>query len=408
MNTKPITTKGRKVLITDLALPEENSKNYRIACLMDDRKLLDIRCENRVQTSILGNIYVGRVQKIVKNLNAAFIEIAPGLPCYYPMNDKRDPIFVHKIPSRQLVQGDEVLVQVERESVKTKAPSVTTNLNLTGRYLVLTTEKKQIGISAKIKKERREELKALIQNNYHGFYGVIVRTNAQNIPDQVFLEELQQMERQLTDMIKKAATRTCFSCIYETAPKYMAYLQNCRQEGLEEIVTDLPEVLGQIREYQEHYPVFQDIPVRFYEDALLSLANLYNLSGQIQSALHKKVWLKSGGHLIIEPTEALTVIDVNTGKSVIKKDPQKHFLKINLEAAAEIAHQMRLRNLSGIVIVDFIDLDASDDQQELLNFLRQAVRRDPVPVQVHDMTKLGLVEITRKKIEKNLQEQLTS
>ena len=408
MNTKPITTKGRKVLITDLALPEENSKNYRIACLMDDRKLLDIRCENKAQTSILGNIYVGRVQKIVKNLNAAFIEIAPGLPCYYPMNDKRDPIFVHKIPSRQLVQGDEVLVQVERESVKTKAPSVTTNLNLTGRYLVLTTEKKQIGISAKIKKERREELKALIQNNYHGSYGVIVRTNAQNIPDQVFLEELQQMERQLTDMIKKAATRTCFSCIYETVPKYMAYLQNCQQEGLEEIVTDLPEVLGQIREYQKHYPVFQDIPVRFYEDALLSLANLYNLSGQIQSALHKKVWLKSGGHLIIEPTEALTVIDVNTGKSVIKKDPQKHFLKINLEAAAEIAHQMRLRNLSGIVIVDFIDLDASDDQQELLNFLRQAVRRDPVPVQVHDMTKLGLVEITRKKIEKNLQEQLTS
>lgn len=407
MKQNAMTCGGRKILITDLTLPDENGALYRVSCLMDDRKLLELRCEKKESERILGNIYVGRVQKIVKNLNAAFIEIAPGLPCYYPMTSGRDPIFVHKIPSEHMVQGDEVLVQVERESVKTKAPSVTTNLNLTGRYVVLTTEKKQIGISGKIAKDRREELKALIREHYHGIYGVIVRTNAQNISDDIFLDELNRMDQELTSLIKKASMRTCFSCVYQTEAKYMSYLQNCRQEGLTEIVTDLPEVFEQVQTYQEKYPVLAEIPVRFYQDDLLSLASLYNLSGQIKDALQKRVWLKSGGYLVIEPTEALTVIDVNTGKSMIKKDPQKHFLKINLEAASEIARQMRLRNLSGIVVIDFIDLDSEKDQQELMGFLRKALRPDPVPVQVHDMTKLGLVEVTRKKIEKNLQEQLT-
>ena len=144
-----------------------------------------------------------------------------------------------------------------------------------------------------------------------------------------------------------------------------------------------------------------------YKDNLLPLAALYNLNKQTEDALQKKVWLKSGGYLVIEPTEALTVVDVNTGKSVTKKDRQEHFLKINLEAAEETAAQIRLRNISGIVIIDFINLEREEDQKTVMEHLRRCVREDSVPVQVVDMTRLNLVELTRKKVEKSLAEQLT-
>ena len=139
---------------------------------------------------------------------------------------------------------------------------------------------------------------------------------------------------------------------------------------------------------------------------MLSLSKLYSLEGRLEAALRERVWLKSGGYLIIQPTEALTVIDVNSGKSIAKKKAQEHYLKINLEAAEEIALQLRLRNLSGIIIVDFIDMKSEEDNELLLKTLRTCIRADSVPVQVVDMTKLHLVEITRKKVKKTLAEQL--
>ena len=139
---------------------------------------------------------------------------------------------------------------------------------------------------------------------------------------------------------------------------------------------------------------------------MLSLSSLYSLERRIQEALQERVWMKSGGYLVIQPTEALTVIDVNSGKSVAKKQAEEHHLKINLEAAQEIAHQLRLRNLSGIIIVDFIDMKSGSYQEMLMQALRNAVRTDSVPVQVVGMTRLNLVEITRKKIKKPLAEQV--
>lgn len=395
---------NKKIIITDLSVQERNA---RISCLVSDQKLLEVRCERPDAETILGNIYVGRVQKIVKNIRAAFIEIAPGRSCYYPMEAGRTPIFVKKMPSPDLVQGDELLVQIQKEDVKTKLPTVTTNLNLTGRYAVLTTENKKIGISAKLDKIQKEHFKELLRDQYHADFGLIVRTNAKNASDKELLAEIGWMIQKLTDLLQKAKTRTCFSCVYQSEPKYMSYLQNSYQDDLTEIVTDLPEVYEEIEAYRRQYPPLQDIPLRLYEDNLQPLSKLYNLERQIEHALAKKVWLKSGGYLVIEPTEALTVVDVNTGKSVAKKEPQKHFLKINLEAADEIAVQLRLRNISGIIIIDFIDLTSKEDRGAVMDRLRKAVKKDPVPVQVLDMTKLNLVEVTRKKIEKTLIEQLT-
>lgn len=399
-----MTKLNKKIIITDISVQD---RDIRLSCLVSEQKLLEARCERLDSETLLGNIYVGRVQKVVKNIKAAFIEIAPKKACYYPMEESRSPIFVKKIPSPDLVQGDEVLVQIQKENVKTKAPTVTTNLNLTGRYVVLTSENKRIGFSSKLDKTQKEHFRELLAETYHADFGLIIRTNAKNASGEEILSEIERLSEKMSDLIQKAKTRTCFSCIYQAEPKYMSYLQNSYQEGLSEIVTDLPDVYAEIEEYRRQYPALQEIPLRLYEDDLQPLAKLYNLQRQMEHALAKKVWLRSGGYLVIEPTEALTVIDVNTGKSVAKKEPQKHFLNINLEAADEIAVQLRLRNISGIIIIDFIDLSSAEARREVMERLRKAVKKDPVPVQVLDMTKLNLVEVTRKKNEKNLSEQLT-
>lgn len=341
------------------------------------------------------------------NIQAAFIEIKPGLSCYYSMEEKAAPVFAKKIPSSRLVQGDELLVQVTRESVKTKAPTVSGNLNLTGRYLVVTSGDCRLSFSSKLTKAEKEQFRTLLEPEWDGSYGIIVRTNAKEAEAPVLLAELQQLKTQLQSICDTAAMRTCFSCVSRTPESYMGYLKNSRQEGLIEIVTDLPQVYEQIEQQQFSDPVFAQIPVRLYEDPLLPLAALYNLNKQTEEALQPKVWMKSGGYLVIEPTEALTVVDVNTGKSVNKKNRQEHFLKINLEAAEETAAQLRLRNISGIVIIDFINLEQEEDRNTVMEHLRRCVKVDSVPVQVIDMTKLNLVELTRKKVEKSLAEQLT-
>ena len=158
------------------------------------------------------------------------------------------------------------------------------------------------------------------------------------------------------------------------------------QSQLSGILTDCPELFGKIHGYLDKYQPEDLRKLSLYEDAMVSLSSLYRLERRLQEALQERVWLKSGGYLVIQPTEALTVIDVNTGKSISKKQVQEHYLTINLEAAEEIAHQLRLRNLSGIIIVDFIDMKSHSSQELLMQKLRSAVCGDIVPVQVVDMT----------------------
>jgi len=152
--------------------------------------------------------------------------------------------------------------------------------------------------------------------------------------------------------------------------------------------------------------VSEILTLRYYHDPLLRLSALYSVKSSLENALAEKVWLKSGAYLIIQPTEALTVIDVNTGKNVAKKDVQENFLKINKEAAIEIAHQLRLRNISGIIVVDFMNLASKEAEAELMSTFRVELKKDPVPTQLIDITKLGLVEVTRKKVRKSLGEVL--
>ena len=178
------------------------------------------------------------------------------------------------------------------------------------------------------------------------------------------------------------------------------------QKGLIEIITDEPELYDAMQAFLKEKKSPLEHCLRLYEDGQLSLDTCYGLSMRLMEALKERVWLKSGGYLVIQPTEALTVIDVNTGKSTTKRDVQEHYLKVNLEAAQEIAYQLRLRNISGIIIVDFIDMTSTEAKGQLMDALLGYTRLDPVPVQVVDMTKLNLVELTRKKVKKSLREQL--
>ncbi len=396
-----------KIIITTF---NHGNKDFLLCGLIENDHLAEVHLEHTGisgEKPLLGNIYIGKIQNIVKNLNAAFVEIAPGCPCYLPLEHVSNPVYVTRNSlNKILVQGDEILVQVEKEALKTKSPMVSTNLTLTGRYVVLTTQNRKVGISSKLEKETRTHFKNLAAEHLADDYGVIIRTNAKNASDESIISELAALSRQMDSIISHAGNRTCFSCLYRGKPKYLSFVQNSYSDNLNEVVTDLPEIYHTLTEYCSDRDDLRTIPLRLYKDESYPLASLYNLRKQMERATCKTVFLKSGGSVVIEQTEAMTVIDVNTGKSIGGKDPQKHFREINLEASREIAKQLRLRNISGIIIVDYIDLIREEDQAALLSYLRKLVQADPIPTQVHDITRLNLVEMTRKKVEKSLSEQL--
>lgn len=358
------------------------------------------------EPSLLGNIYIGRVKDVVKNIGAAFIEIAKGTTCYYALDAEKSPIYTKKINSPTLVAGDELLVQVAREAVKTKPPTVTSNLSFTGKYVVLTTGKQHIGMSNKLDSGTKEHLRELAEQHCPKEYGFIFRTNAGTAADPEILQELQALTRQVAELTERTKYLSCFSQLNKPAQPWLNILRDTYMDGLNEIITDDPVIHDELSRYiQEVRPEYQTL-LRLYDDKLLPLAQLYSIENELQNALRERVWLKSGAYLVIQPTEALTVIDVNTGKYEGKKKRQDTFLKINLEAAGEIARQLRLRNISGIVIVDFINMDTEVNKQYLLEQFGSLLKRDPVKTVLVDMTPLSLVELTRKKVRKSLYEQL--
>lgn len=390
----------RKILI----IKEED---YICTYFMEDGEIVEIHPsplqEPEGAQALLGNIYIGKVQNIVGNIGAAFVDIG-GISCYYDISQVPHAIFTAKAGKKPLCIGDELLVQISREAVKTKAPTVSSNISLTGRYAVLTSGNTRIGVSAKLPRTLRDEYKERLQDWKNEEYGVIVRTNARDVPPEAVLQELSQLKHRFQELKRTAATRTCFSCLYTAARPYLTDLKNVYTEGLSEILVEGRGLYEEVLEYsRREQPEFVE-KLRLYDDPLLSLGKLYSTRIVLEQALKERVWLKHGGYLIIQPTEALTVVDVNSGKCVSKKSRPGAFLQMNLEAAQEIAKQIRLRNLSGIIVVDFINLEKAEDMQLLLREFRKALSRDPIQTALIDVTALQLVEVTRKKIRKPLHE----
>ena len=416
----------KKYIITQEKLNTSNGEqDFMVSALYDEnRTMLEVSLSALDEESLLGNLYIGRVENVVKNLNAAFIRISPEQICYYSMDDYKNPLFTKKVSVKKpLVEGEELVVQVTREALKTKEPAVTTNLNFTGKYAVLTTENQRIGISAKLCKTDRERLKSLAETIEHPDFGVILRTNAKDATDEEILAEIQGLAEEWQNLKETAKHKTCYSCLKKEPPAYLREIVNLPTSSVNELITDDRNVFlklcsnfgiteddlwtkGSVSVPIDEVNVTETLTLRYYHDSLLSLSSLYSVKSSVEKAIAEKVWLNSGAYLIIQPTEAMTVIDINTGKNVAKKGVQENFLKINKEAAIEIAHQLRLRNLSGIIIVDFMNLASKEAEAELMSTFRAALKNDPVPTQLIDMTKLGLVEVTRKKVRKSLPEVL--
>ena len=374
----------------------------KLGILFEDGKAMEIRCYEA--DSILGNVCRARVSNLSPNINAAFVDIKKGESCYLSMDDYH---------GEKLKVGDLVTVQVVRDKIKTKRYAVTTDISLQGDYAV-TTLFAPVGVSSKITDSaRKKELKTLMQNLLIAeqdaqFYlaegnvaeierikkltlGGIIRTQAEHAEDAAITREIEGQARLLYSIMKKSEYATQYTCLYHTEGEYIKDIRRMHALQDVEIVTDIPEVTEAISEI----PLYTD-------EYTLTLR--YSLASLLEKTLSKRAYLKSGAYLVIEPTEAMTVIDVNSGKSIKGKNAEEQFLKINIEAAKEIARQLRLRNISGIVMIDFINMKEESHNHELMKNLAEYVRTDPVRTTVADMTKLGLVELTRQKGKRALHE----
>lgn len=370
---------------------------------------IELYCEAKDRESLVGNIYAARVERVAGEMHAAFLEIGQGRKCYYPLKAK-PPVKLAGSKGVDITGGDLLLVQVTKDAVKTKLPAADSNISLSGKYFVLTLSDKRSGISHKIKKmEERQRLLDITASYKTGDYGIVIRTNAQNVGEQTLTEELSDLVRRYEDLMRRARIAPGSGLLYREPPHYITLGKELPKTELGEIVTDQADIFEELCSYYREEGHCGDmVSLSYYEDDY-ALYNLYRFSHYLSQAAGKVVWLKSGASLVIEPTEAMTVIDVNTG-SVLKKkrSSESLFFEINKEAACEIARQLRLRNLSGIILIDFINMKEKDLQEKILSILASECGQDRIRCRVIDMTALGLVEMTRNKVRRPLHEQIAA
>lgn len=368
----------------------------------------ELYCEPKEQQSILGNIYAARVERVAEGIHGAFLEIGDNQKCYYSLSAEQ-PVKLSPGHEDKLYGGDIILVQITKDAVKTKLPVGTGNISLDGKYFVFTLTDKRTGISKKIRNTvERERLETLLKKYTREEYGIIVRTNAAGVSEETLTKELELLQLRYEELMRKAKIAAGKTLLYREPPHYITLGKELPAKALDEILTDHAEVFTELKEYYKQTSESDTTKISFYEDTY-SLYNLYRFAHYYEEAYGKYIWLKSGASLVIEHTEAMTVIDVNTG-SVLKKKKQEDtlFYQINREAAKEIARQLRLRNISGIIMIDFINMKDTAQKEKLLSLLDSECRKDRVHCNVIDMTALNLVEMTRSKVRKPLHEQIRS
>lgn len=397
-------TLSERIIITKAPLKEGWGQEFFLAAAFDEKRMTQIQVEAVSKSSILGNIYIGRVENISTNIQAAFVDIAKGVSCFLPLEEAKNAVFTKKNGKKDLCIGDELLVEVTREKQKNKPASVSANLNFSGKYLILTTGNHLLGISKKLHATERERLQALLKDQITDTFGIVVRTAAKDASDEEILKELEMLTKQCHACLQGAMHRTAFTRLREAPPFYLQFLKNRNLTEVQKITTDIPSVHEVLLQHLQDTKDAEKL--HLYTDTQVSLFALYSLTHELERALHRQVWLPSGAYLVIDPTEALTVIDVNSGKNIKKKAREELVFSVNVEAAHEIARQLILRNISGICIIDFIDMKEKEHREELMHILRMDLKKDKVPATLVDITRLGLVELTRKKVQKSLKEQL--
>ncbi len=352
-------------------------KNHMISAWLHDHEIVEFQCCNTKQKNIVGSIYLGKVKNVVKNINGAFVEFEKGELGFLPMRDL------------SLKAEEEIIVQVKKEGSREKKPLLSQQIELTGKYLVLTSDKAAIGISNKIKdREQRRELREMAEPMVTESYGFILRTSAAGASREAVMREAQELADKYEEIVRKGRYRTPFQLLEVNQDMESMLLFGKLPDQTEQVITDQDILADSLKR--------QGYNVRYAAEAG-EIERQYRIRHFLREALSRKIWMRSGGFLYIEQTEAMAVIDVNTGKSIGNKNKADHIRKINLEAAKEAARQIRLRNLSGIIVIDFIDMKSEYDKETLLRVMQQYLDQDSKKAAAVDITKLGLMEITRKK-----------
>lgn len=386
--------------------------------------LTDFKIERKTSPTMVGTIHRGKVIRVLPGMQAAFVDIGLEKAAFLYVGDIRGDLDegfadnerdegLHdederelpeppKIPIQELLkEGQHILVQVAKDPIGTKGARLTTHISLPGRYVVYLPTVRHLGISRRIESEdERERLRAIVQkNNPSG--GVIVRTAGEGAPEESLRNDIEYLDRLAKEILKGYEKKKGIGLVHQELDVELRALRDLMNEDVSVVWVDDPEVHKKVVKF-----VLQLMPkykqnIVYYEERK-PLFDMYDVDIEISRSLDRKIWLKSGGYIVVDEAEALVVIDVNTGRFVGKKDLEDTILKTNLEAVREIAHQLRIRNCGGIIIIDFIDMEKESHRDKIMNDLAQELITDRARTNIISMSPLGLVEMTRKRIRPSL------
>jgi ribonuclease E len=387
-------------------LMTENGERLQIA-VIEGPELVEHYVTRTGSRSMVGNIYLGRVQNVLPGMEAAFVDVGRGRNGVLYAGEvsyDEDVDAGNRRIEQALKPGQAVIVQVTKDPLRGKGARLTAQVSLPGRYLVYVPDGGASGISRRLPDAERERLRGILKQVRPSEAGVIVRTAAEGASEEDLAADLDRLKKSWEQVRRKARRGRPPNALYEEPDLEERVVRDVFSPAeFQEIVTDSREVFERVATYlRDVAPELAD-RVKLHEGPL-PVFEEYHVAEQILKALERKVWLPSGGYVIIDRTEAMTVIDVNTGKHVGKTNLEETVVHTNLEAAQEIARQLRLRDIGGIIVIDFIDMLFERNRAQVIRTFQEALARDKTRSQVFDITPLGLLEITRKKVSAGLLE----
>ena len=408
-------------------LMSTTGEETRVAILEDDL-LVELLVERPDSTRIVGDIYLGKVEAVLPGIQAAFVDIGTDKAAFLHVSDvgleedaaeEEEPAEEEPAaegerngkrrarrypPIQDLVQkGQDLLVQVSKEPISTKGPRVTAHISLPGRFLVYMPQSDHVGVSRKIEdREERARLRALAREILpENSGGIIVRTVGEELTRETFQRELRSLLSTWKQIQRRSGRARAPSVIHREAKLTKGIIRDLFSVKVDSLMIDNQAVHDEVRQYLDSVDPSLIERVHLYQDPL-PLFDAYEIESEIQEAFQRRVVLPSGGYIIIEPTEALVSIDVNTGRYTGKKDPEKTILRTNMDAAREIARQLRLRDVGGIIVCDFIDMESKQNRERVLQELRMHLGRDRARTKAFQVSELGLIEMTRQRVRPSL------
>ncbi len=375
--------------------------------LLENGILQELQIERENRKGIVGRIYKGRVVRVLPGMEAAFVDIGLEKAAFLHVSDVMPPSSEEKFSIENLLyEGKNLLVQVIKDPLGSKGARITSYLTIPSRYIVLMPDSQNIGISSKITDaEERDRLKNLVADfckKSNKKFGYIIRTAAEGVSDDVLLRDVLFLCKVWSCVMESVDVAETSSLIYSDLPLVHRVIRDMVGEVLEKIHIDSRETAKRVKQFCVSYiPELADCVTHYPGER--PIFDLHNVEDEIQKALEKKVMLKSGGYLIIDQTEAMTTIDVNTGGFVGHRNLEETIFKTNLEAAHAIARQLRLRNLGGIIILDFIDMETKEHRKQVVTALENSLEKDHAKTYISTLSSLGLVEMTRKRTRESLE-----